>query len=84
MLFDVLLVIFALYIMAMPFCVLKFIQFGIKVGMEPEKAQEPIFNVPVVKRKKKPVLTPEQERTVKILNNIDAYNGDGIGQEKIE
>ena len=84
MLFDVLMVIFALYIMAMPFFVLKFVQYGIKVGQEPERAAEPIFNVPEIKRKRTPVLTPEQERTVKILNNIDSYNGDGLGQEKIE
>lgn len=71
------------YIMATPFFYAQAIKFGMKIMSEPEKAPfEKVFSVPVPK--KKPKMTPEQDRTAQILANIDRYDGTSQGQKKVE
>ena len=54
-----------------------------KMVKEPEKAvDETVFHVP--KPKKKPKLTPQEDRILQIIANIDKYNGDSKGQKKVE
>lgn len=71
------------YLLFTPFLYYKAIQFGMKVSSEPKKAaEEAVFHVPVPK--KKPKLTPQEERTLQIIANIDRYSGDSVGQKKVE
>ena len=93
MLFDILLVVLVIYVMAAPFLMLKFIKFGMLAVERPEEtAKEPTFKakipVKIPRIRKKPKLTKEEKKAleaVKILErNIDAYDGTGIGQEEIK
>lgn len=83
MLFKILFCLLVVYVCVSPLFYAKAVKFGIKLYGEPEKtASEPIFNVPVPK--KKPKMTPEQDRQAQILRNIDNYNGTSLGQTKVE
>ena len=96
MLFDILLVVLVIYVMAVPFLMLKFIKFGMLAVEKPEEtAKEPTFKVKfpenftkLPKLRRKPKLTKEERKAleaVKILErNIDAYDGTGVGQEEIK
>lgn len=82
MLYDVLFIVLMLYIMAVPFMVVKSIMIGVKLAEKPqETAEKPIFNVP--KPKKKPKLSRTDQRNLDILANIEAYCGDSTGQKEI-
>lgn len=71
------------YLLLTPFLYYKAIQFGMKIVKEPEKAvEEPVFHVPTPK--KKPKMTPEEDRALQIIANIDKYTGDATGQKKVE
>ena len=79
----ILLIILCLYAVCSPFIVLYSVKFGMKLVDEPKKtAAEPIFSVPIPK--KKPKMTAEEDRMAQILRNIDNYNGDSKGQVKVE
>lgn len=83
MLFKILFCLLVVYVCVSPLFYVKAVKFGIRLVGEPEKtASEPIFNVPVPK--KKPKMTPEQDRQAQILRNIDNYNGTSLGQTKVE
>lgn len=83
MLFKILFCLLVVYVLVSPLFYAKAVKFGIKLYGEPEKtASEPIFNVPVPK--KKPKMTPEQDRQAQILRNIDNYNGTSLGQQKVK
>lgn len=94
MLFDILLVTLVLYVMAVPFIMIKLIKFGVLLAEKPEEtAKEPTFNVSLHKLKtalpkRKPKLTKEEKQVleaVKTLDrNIDNYDGTGMGQEEIK
>ena len=93
MLFDVLTVILVVYVMMVPFMVLKFIKFGMTAAESPEEAaKEETFKVKFPKKlpklRRKPKLSKEDKKAleaVKILErNIDAYDGTGMGQEEIK
>ena len=80
---NILLVILVLYVIWSPFLVVYGVKFGMKLVDRPEKvASEPIFSVPIPK--KKPKMTAEEDRMNQILRNIDNYNGSAQGQVKVE
>lgn len=80
---SILLIILVIYVMISPYFYMKAIKFGMLLVEEPKKAAlETIFDVP--KPKKKPKMTPEEDRMTQILNNIDNYNGSSVGQKKVE
>lgn len=57
-----------------------------KVGYQTGRAVRENAELPEIKpraRNKPEPIDPEQERLIKILNNIDNYNGTGEGQIKI-
>jgi len=79
----ILLIILGVYAVCSPFIVLYSVKFGMKMVEQPEKtASEPIFNVPIPK--KKPKMTAEEDRMTQIMRNIDNYNGTSQGQVKVE
>lgn len=86
MLFDILLVVFAIYIMIMPFGVLKFVKFGIKAAEKPTAAADkPIFDIKLPKiHNDEPQLTEKQIRDLMILANVDRFDGTDAGQREIE
>lgn len=76
----IIIVLFAIFSQIMTLYAVKF---GLKIAEKPEKtAEEPFFNVP--KKKKDPKMTPEEQRTMKILQNIDRYDGSANGQVKVK
>lgn len=83
MLFNLLLAVLVIYVMATPFFFLKAVKFGMKIVEEPEAASDTTtFHLP--KKKKQPKMTAEEERTAKILANIDRYDGTSNGQMEIK
>lgn len=83
MLFNILFVFLVLYVMGMPFIVIKYIKFGLMVAGEPKKAAEkPIFSIPKFRNKLK--LSPEEKRAIDIMHNINVYDGTSIGQKEIK
>lgn len=82
--YNVILIVFILLFAAFSqIMVIKAVKFGLKISEKPEKATEdPIFHIP--KKKKQPKMTPEEQRTVQILANIDRYDGTSLGQVKVE
>ena len=86
MLFNILLVLLAIYVMVTPYFYATAVKFGMKIAQNPEKASEEkildTFSVP--KKPKEIKMTPQENRNVQILANIDAYNGTAVGQKKVE
>ena len=84
MLFNVILIIMAVYLMVLPFILLKFIKFGMKIAVsETEKvASEPTFTIP--KKKHTPKVPKEMQKTLDIMENINNFDGTGIGQKEIK
>lgn len=74
---------FAAYCLVSPFLLAKAVIFGAKLANKPEKVEDwKVFDIPTPK--KKPKMTPEEDRMTQILNNIDNYNGSSVGQKKVE
>lgn len=86
MLYEILAVILVLYAALSPFWVIKCVKFGIKCADDPEKAaEEPDISIPWPEKKAVNVeLTPEQQRYVDIMTNIDTYDGTEVGQKEIK
>lgn len=83
MLYDVIFVLLVLYAFSTPLFVFKAIRFGMSVWDDPaEMNEQTVFHLP--KRKKKPKMTAEEERTMQILKNIDRYDGTSNGQVEIK
>ena len=83
MLFKILFCLLVVYVCVSPLFYVKAVKFGIRLAGGPEKtASELTFNIPV--KKKKPKMTPEQDRQAQILRNIDNYNGTSLGQQKVK
>lgn len=74
----------AVYLMILPFILLKFIKFGMRMATkEAEKiAEEPVFTVP--KKKHTPKVPEEVQRTLDIMENINNFDGTGMGQKEIK
>lgn len=82
MLFNVLFCVLTAYVLVSPYFYYKAIKVGLRLAEKPEQvAEEPVFNLPT--RKKKPKMTEAEKRDMKILANIDRYDGTSNGQEKI-
>lgn len=82
MLFNVLFCVLTAYVLVSPYFYYKAIKVGLRLAEKPEQvAEEPVFNLP--KRKKRPQMTEAEKRDMKILANIDRYDGTSKGQEKI-
>lgn len=80
---TILLVVIAFYAVVTPIVVFRSVKFGMKVADKPEEViEEPVFHLP--KKKKEPVMTPEEKRTTQILANIDRYDGSSVGQVPIK
>ena len=80
---NTLLIILIAYALITPYFYAKAVKFGIRLVDKPEKtASEPIFDVPIPK--KKPKMTAEEDRRAQILANINNYNGTSVGQRKVE
>lgn len=80
---NVILCILVTYLCISPLFYAKAVKFGVKLAEKPtEAAEEPIFYVPVPK--KKPIMTAQEDRITQILSNIDNYNGTSDGQKKVE
>ena len=80
---KILFCVLVVYVCVSPLFYAKAVKFGIRLAGEPEKtASEPTFNIPILP-KKKPKMTPEQDRQAQILRNIDNYNGTSLGQQKV-
>jgi len=93
MLFDILLTICVVYLMILPFFVVKFIAYGMKLALVEKKEDVPGFvDAPKVKRPKETKAEKkrraEQEAEIKRINsvlaNIDRYDGTDNGQEEIK
>lgn len=83
MLFEILTVVLALYVMATPILYAKAIKFGVRLAESPVEALPELdFHVP--KKKEKPKMTPDEDRTYQILGNIDRYDGTSVGQRKVQ
>ena len=83
MLCNVLLCVLAVYVMISPLFYAKAVKFGIKLAEDPQDvAEKTTFTLP--KKKHKPKMTPEEDRTYQILNNIDRYDGTSKGQEEVK
>lgn len=86
MLYNVLIFVLVGYALISPYFYAKALKFGLKIAQGPEKASEEKilegFNVP--KKAHKPKMTPEEQRTVQILANIDRYDGTSAGQKKVK
>ena len=79
----IIILVFALYLFISPFLLAKAVMFGAKMANKPEVVEEwKVFDLP--KPKKKPKMTPEEDRMTQILRNIDNYNGSPHGQVKVE
>jgi len=86
MLSNIILCFLVLYVAATPFFYAKAVKFGIRLAEEPEEVsketESTTFNLP--KKKVKPKMTPEEDRTYQILANIDRYDGTSRGQEEVK
>ena len=84
--YSVIIYVLLAYVVISPVFYAKALKFGMKIAQDPEKAsQEKIMNeFHLPKRPHKPKMTAEEARTVKILANIDRYNGTSAGQEKVK
>ena len=79
----VILIVLVIYVCLTPLLYMKAVKFGVKMAEKPEEAaEEPFFHVPA--KHKPPKMTPEEERDMQILANIQAYNGTSAGQIKIQ
>lgn len=68
---------------ATPILCIYCIKFGMRMAERPEEtAKEPTFNVP--KKEKKVEISPEEQRYIDILANIEAYDGTANGQKEIK
>ena len=84
MFYEILTIVLAVYVMATPYFYAKAIKFGMKITEDPQEALPELdfsFNIP--KAKKKPQMTPEEDRTYQILSNIDRYDGTSFGQKEV-
>lgn len=85
MLYDVIFCVLVGYALVTPIFYVKAVKFGIRLTEEPEKVSREdeltTFNVP--KPKRKPKMTPEEDRATQILANIDRYDGTSAGQKEI-
>lgn len=93
MLYEALLLICVVYLMILPFFVVKVITYGVKLALVEKKEDVPGFvDAPKVKRHKETKAEKkrraEQEAEVKRINsvlaNIDRYDGTDNGQEEIK
>ena len=83
MLFNIVLCVLVAYICVTPYFYAKAIKFGMKIAEKPEEAADmPIFNLPKIT--KKPKMTPEEDRMMQILSNIDRYDGTPNGQVEVK
>lgn len=86
MLSDVVCIILAIYAILSPFWLIKAIKFGISMAEKPEEAaKEPVFTIP--KKKEPPVeptLSPEEQKYIDILGNVDIFDGTENGQKEIK
>lgn len=86
MLYDVIFCVLAAYVMISPIFYVKAVKFGIRLAEDPQEVssedEATTFNLP--KRKVKPKMTPEEDRTYQILANIDRYDGTSVGQKEIK
>ena len=79
MLFNILFVLMLIYVVIAPYL---FIKFGMKIAeTEENKAETPIFNVPV--SKKKPEMTRKDRQEIQKWDNLMRYDGTSNGQVKI-
>lgn len=82
MLYEALTVILAVYVMMTPLFYYKAVKFGLRCAQKPEETGEEVFHLP--KKAKKPKMTPEEDRMVQILSNIDRYDGTPTGQKEVK
>lgn len=76
MLFNLIVLILVAYAVVSPFF---YIKFGINIVSPAERKAKP------KRRKSQPMpMTEDEKRTLKILANIDSYDGTSNGQVKIE
>lgn len=75
MLFDILSVVLVIYVMILPF---------ILFGMVSALVGRPSAQVLPRRKKKKPQISPKDQRIIDILANIDAYDGTSKGQKPIK
>lgn len=86
---DALFVAFAAYVMCTPIFLAKALKYGIRLASKPEEAaDDSVLNIKMPKKKPKPTKEQEEavrmvEATMKILDNVDAYDGTGLGQKEI-
>ena len=76
--YNIIFTILVVYVVISPLFYAKAVKFGMNLK---ENKSEPIFNVPIPK--KKPQMTPEQDRAAQIMANMDRYNGTSFGQKKV-
>ena len=93
MLFDILLTICVVYLMILPFFVVRVITYGVKLALIEKKEDVPQFaELPKPKKckeskaEKKQRIEKEAEikRINSVLANIDRYDGTDNGQEEIK
>lgn len=93
MLYEWLLLICLLYLMILPFFVVKLIAYGMKLALAREKEAVPEFiKVPKVRvrkenrqaRKQRLEKEAEIKKINAVLSNIDKYDGSDKGQEEIK
>ena len=83
MLFSIVTIILAVYCVISPVIIISAVKFGMKCADNPQEVTEkPFINVP--KRKKNAKVSPEWQRGIDIMANIDAYDGTDVGQKEIK
>lgn len=83
MLYEVITVILALYVMASPVMIIKCIRFGYRMASKPEEESKR----PIIQRKERPKemkLSKEEERELAYWSNVLNFDGTAKGQKPIE
>ena len=83
MLYEIITVILALYVIASPIIIIKCIKFGYRMAVKPEDESKQ----PMIQRKTKPkeiTLSKEEEAELAYWNNVVNFYGTAAGQKPIE
>ena len=83
MLYEIITLILALYVIASPVIIIKCIRFGYRMAAKPEEESKK----PIIQKKSKPKeikLSKEEEAELAYWNNVLNFDGTATGQKPIE
>lgn len=82
MLYELIVLFLCILVGIMPFITLKVLKTGYKLAEKPETAEEPVFNMPKVRRR--PKMDRDTQVWLEEMTNINNYDGTGFGQKEIK